>query len=127
MDFHVRSGFGHVQVTLCTKRRNFMDFEPKIAPIHEISRKRNAFECNSLPGSVQNNAQKSSKNAKSVKIRENPRTSRKSAKYARYFLTGRLFKWTIPLTLECLALAAVLGSCNISSAHRMVHTGGDPS
>ena len=73
MDFHVRSAFGHVQVTLCNKRRKVMDFELEIAPISGKFKKMNAFECDSLPEGVQNDAQKQSKNAKSAKIRENPR------------------------------------------------------
>ena len=73
-DFHVRNASGDVKVTLCTKRRNFMDFEPKIARIHRKCRKMNAFGSHSRPGSVQNTVQKLLKNAKSTKIRENPRS-----------------------------------------------------
>ena len=74
MDFRVRNAFGHVPVTLCTKRRKFMDFDPKIARIHRKCRKMNAFESIARPGSVQNDVQKLLKNAKSAKIRENPRS-----------------------------------------------------
>ena len=73
-DFHVRSAFGHVQVTLCNKRRKVMDFELEIALIRGKCRELKFFECDSLPGSVQNNTQKQSKNAKSSKIIENPRS-----------------------------------------------------
>ena len=38
-DFHARIAFGHVPVTLCPKRRNFVDFHPKIARIHPNPRK----------------------------------------------------------------------------------------
>ena len=58
MDFRVRNAFGHVPVTLCTKRRKFMDFDPKIARIHRKCRKMNAFESIARPGSVQNDVQK---------------------------------------------------------------------
>ena len=51
-----------------------MDFEPKIARIHRKCRKMNAFESIARPGSVQNDVQKLLKNAKSAKIRENPRS-----------------------------------------------------
>ena len=74
MDFRVRNAFGHVPVTLCTKHRKFMDFDPKIARIHRKCRKMNAFESIAQPGSVQSDVQKLSKNAKSTKIRENPRS-----------------------------------------------------
>ena len=73
IEFHVRNAFGYVQVTLCTKRRNFMDFDPKIYRIHAKCRKLNVFGCNSRPGSVQKHVQKQLKNAKYAKIHENPR------------------------------------------------------
>ena len=34
-EINSRSASGHVPVTLCTKRRNCMDFDPKIARIHQ--------------------------------------------------------------------------------------------
>ena len=68
MDFRVRNAFGHVPVTLCTKRRKFMDFEPKIARVHAGYSETNVFGSHSPPGSVQNDAQKPSKNAKSAII-----------------------------------------------------------
>ena len=74
MDFRVRNAFGHVPVTLCTKRRKFMDFDQKIIRIHGKCRKMNEFESIAPPGSVQNDVQKLLKNAKSSKIRENLRS-----------------------------------------------------
>ena len=74
MDFHVRGASDHVKVTLCTKRRNFIVFDTKITRIHAEYRKMNAFERDSLPGSVQNDVQKLVKIAKSAEIRENPRS-----------------------------------------------------
>ena len=58
MDSHVQNGFDHGQFTLCTRRRNFIDFDPKIVRIHAKCKKMNDVERDSLAESVQTDIQK---------------------------------------------------------------------
>ena len=91
-DFHARSAFGHVPVTLCPKRRNFADFDPKIAgcrgpsrrssprwptnPGRRTTRRRTrgrSRRCTRATCSAGHRVQKLRILWKSVKIAENPR------------------------------------------------------
>ena len=85
--FEKKSGWEHVQVAVCKIVRfscperfwprqasKFREFWAENWSDARKMQEMNVFKCNSLPWSDQNDAQKQLKNAKSAKIRENPRS-----------------------------------------------------
>ena len=70
-DFHVRNASGLVNVTLCSKRRNFMDFHSEIARIHTKFTKWTYLDAICFLEAFKNMC----KTLKFAKIRENLRKS----------------------------------------------------